>query len=131
MSTTLPLPNNNSVCSDKGIVNSTLGIVCRSIRETCDSQQSLLKQVCNEGLKCIILKNDNLKRCATFDDIIEFGTEVEPERIINAQLDEVKIAVLAIFVIVCLIAMFSIYVYKLHRKLIEKANKNNIKTDTI
>jgi hypothetical protein len=115
----------NGACSEKGIANSIISVICRTIRESCDSPREVTpKKVCNSGLRCVILKTDHLYRCATQDDIEDMGEEFDPELIINGHYDEVKISLLAIFVIILVISMISIYVYKLHQKLLEKANKN-------
>jgi hypothetical protein len=117
----------STACSDKGITDPSLGITCRTIRESCDSPREVApKKVCNSGLRCVILKNDHSYRCATQDDIEDTGEEVDPEVIINGHYDEVKMAILAICIIFVLIGLTSMYVYKSYQR-----NQNNLQTGLV
>jgi hypothetical protein len=67
----------SSACMENGLGDTSLNITCRGRSESCDPPQGLApKKVCNDGLRCIMIKTDHEYRCALIDEIEEKGFKV-------------------------------------------------------
>jgi hypothetical protein len=103
-----------SACLENIVGASSLNITCRSRSESCDPPQGLApKKVCNDGLRCIMIKNDHEYRCALIDEINE---NKEDEKVFNFFVGsnvEGKVFVVVILLIIVLIAILSLYLYNL------------------
>jgi hypothetical protein len=115
-----------SACMENILGGTSLNITCRGRSQSCDPPQELApKKVCNDGLRCIMIKYDHEYRCALIDEIDE------DEKDFNLFLGY-KVASKAAMVIICiiivLIAMLWIYLYNLSQQQLHlEKNKTLIK----